>query len=290
MTGAKGDDRETNESRQALQESIEASSNDANSQNGSAGQSDSSSQPSGGGRSNSRGGDGSSSRTKQGDSSGGQNSGSGGNGQPGSSGQRVERAGLDLSSGGSVTINSLFDLVDITVEVNIGGTDTELESPWASDANSMKTDLPELFDALRTSDSDVVEGRININQARSEVLMGIPEMTDAMVDSIIGARVIGENGEAPADFPESYATVGWLLSEKIVDLEQIRKLDKYITTRGDVYRVQVIGYFERGGPYARLEAIIDTIEDQPTVVFQRELSDLGRGFPKQQLMPFGYGF
>ena len=40
----------------------------------------------------------------------------------------------------------------------------------------------------------------------------------------------------------------------------------------------------------RLEAIIDTAEDEPTVVFQRELSDLGRGFPKQQFMPFGYGF
>jgi hypothetical protein len=45
-----------------------------------------------------------------------------------------------------------------------------------------------------------------------------------------------------------------------------------------VYRVQVIGYFEGGGPTSRLEAVIDTTGGKPRVAYWRDLTELGRGF------------
>jgi len=52
------------------------------------------------------------------------------------------------------------------------------------------------------------------------------------------------------------------------------------TGRTMVYRVQAVGYFARGGPVARVEAVIDTNQGAPRILYFRDLTDLDtpRGF------------
>ena len=62
-------------------------------------------------------------------------------------------------------------------------------------------------------------------------------------------------------------------------------IDRFITTRGDVYRVQSVGHYFEGGPIVRLEAIIDAAQYPPRIVSLRDLSHLGRGYSLAQLVP-----
>ena len=63
-----------------------------------------------------------------------------------------------------------------------------------------------------------------------------------------------------------------------LQISTVKQLDKFLTTQSQVYRVQSVGYFDRSGPVARVEAIIDTNNGRPRVLSWRNLSDLGRGF------------
>jgi hypothetical protein len=188
-----------------------------------------------------------------------------------------------LTPGAKVKVSSIYELIGVEVEVTIDGEKTTLESPWTTDGGSMSQYLPEILDALTINTNSLVDGRININEARMEVLMGIPGMTEQLASSIVSSRSIGANGEAPASIPPSHLTAGWLMIEGLVDQETMKTLDKYLTARGDVFRAQVLGYFESGGPIARVEAVIDATELPARVIFMRDLSELGAGYPKPAL-------
>ena len=54
--------------------------------------------------------------------------------------------------------------------------------------------------------------------------------------------------------------------------------ERYITARTQVYRVQALGYFDGGGPTARIEAVIDTNAGRPRIISWRDLTELGKGF------------
>lgn len=202
-----------------------------------------------------------------------------------SAGGQVTRGGMDLSKGGQNKINSLYDLIGVEVEATIDGAKQTLASPWKSDGGTLSGVLPELFDKLSVSGDAFIEGRININQARREILIGIPGMTEELADSIVGSQQISSDGVPLTDAIERRATTGWLLQDGLTDLPTLRSIDPFITARGDVYRVQVLGYSDGGGPVARLEAVIDATQIPPRVVFQRELDGLGRGYGKQFLTP-----
>lgn len=198
-------------------------------------------------------------------------------------GGTVTRGGLDLSRGGRYRINSLYELIDAQVEVEQNGTRTVLDSPWSSDPGSMQEYLPQLMDVLTTVNGEFLPGRINVNQARREVLLGLPEMTEALADAIVAAQPVDSTGMPLTDVIAQRTTTGWLVAEGLVTLEQMQRLDRFLTARGDVYRVQSVGYFDAGGPVSRIEAVIDATQTPPRVVFFRELTDLGRGYSPEQL-------
>lgn len=198
-------------------------------------------------------------------------------------GGSVTRGGMELSGGAKVTVNSLYDLVGRQVQVDIEGRQTILESPWSADASDMQSYLPQLLDLLSTKTDPFIEGRLNINQTRQELLLGIPDMTEELAANIASSQMIGSGGEPLTDVMQTRATTGWLVMQGLVDLPLMRKLDPYLTTRGDVFRVQSLGYFDAGGPFTRLEAVIDATQLPPRVVFIRDLSELGKGYSQQLL-------
>jgi hypothetical protein len=104
-----------------------------------------------------------------------------------------------------------------------------------------------------------------------EILAGIPGLSQEAVQAILEARVDGSDTEN-----RKFET--WLAVEGLVPIEQMRGLMPLITCGGDVFKTQVIGYFEGSAPFCRVEAIVSGIGASPTVVFYRRLDHLGRGF------------
>ena len=76
----------------------------------------------------------------------------------------------------------------------------------------------------------------------------------------------------------SYQTPAWLITKGVLTPATMKKLEKYITTRSQVYRVQSIGYQDSNGSFARLEAVIDSNGGQPRLVMWRDMTELGKGF------------
>ena len=70
----------------------------------------------------------------------------------------------------------------------------------------------------------------------------------------------------------------WLATTLNMPTTTFNAMSKYITGRTQLYRVQSIGYFGNGGPTARVEAVIDTNQGKPRIVYFRDLTELGRGF------------
>lgn len=196
----------------------------------------------------------------------------------------VTRGGLDLTPGPKVKINSLYDLFDCEVEVAANedaGTDAQtLTSPWSS--ASILTEYPKLVNLFSLTEKKVIKGRINVNQAPYGVLIGIPSITESLAQTIIAGRPSPGGGMAP-----SHRTTAWLVAENLVNLETMRKLDPYLTGRGDVFRVQSVGFFSGGGPQARIEALIDGTVYPARVLMFRDLTELGPGYLPSQLIPGG---
>ena len=195
----------------------------------------------------------------------------------------VSRGGMDLSKGAKYDLKSLYELIGAQVEAEIEGQKMLLQSPWAVDPGSMQTYLPTLLDSLTVVEGPELSGRINVNQARIEVLLGIPDMTEDIAQAITSSTMIGAEGEAIAEQAAQRTNTGWLVSQGIVDLPTMIKLDRFLTGRGHVFRAQVVGFFEEGGGYTRVEATIDSTESPAKVVSVSDLTELGRGYSKSEL-------
>jgi type II secretory pathway component PulK len=133
--------------------------------------------------------------------------------------------------------------------------------------------MGKLLDKTTTQQGSELAARVNINTAPREVLLALPGIEEADADEIIAKRPQFLNGEAP---DASHGTIAWLLADGTLPVEMLQSLERYITARTQVYRVQAIGYFDEGGPVARVEAVIDTNQGKPRIVYYRDLTDLGR--------------
>ncbi len=200
----------------------------------------------------------------------------------GGGGGTVTRGGLDLSGGAKFQITSLYDLIDREVNAQVDKQATTLKSPWTK--SGILTDFPTLSALLSPVEVQIVEGRVNVNEARPEVLMGLPGMTPQIAQHIVAER----GGSAgPAEESGDRRTTAWLVQRSLVDLPTMRKLDKYVTGQGGVFRVRSVGFFDAGGPVVRVEAVIDGTTTPAKIASSRELSQLGRGYSSAQLLPPG---
>jgi hypothetical protein len=180
---------------------------------------------------------------------------------------------------------SLYELVNAQVTVAIEGENTTLESPWSSSGGALSATLPILLEGMTTTSAATIDGRINVNQARKEILLGLPGMPPELPDLIANRQLIGTDGLPLTELLGQRSTTGWLLIEGLVDVPTMQKLDKYLCARGAVMSVQSIGCFDRGGAATRIEAVIDATQKPPRVIFRRDLTRLGPGYRPDQLIP-----
>ena len=178
---------------------------------------------------------------------------------------------FDLTGGGGTSFTQVLDLIDATVTVGEGDNARSYTSPFAGDLITMSIYMPALMDALTTQDVDLMPGRINLNECPAELLFGIPLLSEETVEAIL------ENREPESDDPNRQFET-WPLVEGILTLDEMRLLVPLVTGGGDVYRAQIVGYFEASGVSHRAEVIIDATSVNPKIVSWRDMSHLGRGF------------
>lgn len=185
---------------------------------------------------------------------------------------------LDLDQPGNTKLNQVLDLIGKKVEVQFQGEDDPvvLASPFSEDPLAMALYLPTLMDNVTVNQGQTIPGRININQAPRTLLLGIPGMSEEVVDQIIQERGL-ESDEQIVQDNRKHET--WILAEGIVTLDEMKLLAPLVCAGGDVFRAQVVGYFEDGSASSRHEVVIDATGSAPRILFWRKLSHLGRGYP-----------
>lgn len=197
---------------------------------------------------------------------------------------QISRNDIDLTVVPTYQFRSLYDLIggETFPTKMITGTDQAFTSPWTEDANTLLNVFPDLEKNLSVTDDAAIEGRVNINEARLEVLQAILSISDTIsmtvAEQIVNARPPTDVTGASSSIMARRLTAAWILAEGIVDLETLRQMGPYITTRGDVYRFTSVGHFDDGGPTTRLEAMIDATEYPPAIITVRDLTRLGPGY------------
>ena len=216
---------------------------------------------------------------------------------------------IDFSLPGKVKIATVLDLLGVKVQVpcagrkepvfpenpfgdgdgngNGDGESIILESPFGNgnsgdgdDPIAMCGELPKLLDYVSVLGDRVIPGRINVNLAPRAVLRGVPTMDEAIVQRIVASR-----GGQPVEGNSDRRHATWLLTEGLVDLDQMKALMPYLTGGGDVFRAQVVGYFDTPGPTARVEVVLDATTTPPRRVYWKDLRLLGLGYPRETLIP-----
>ena len=196
---------------------------------------------------------------------------------------KITRNGMDLNQVAAYSFRSIYDVIDAEVEATIEGAPQTLISPWTSDAGSLLDKMPDFEENFTYLDDEFMDGRINVNIARCEVLLAIPDMTETIADSMISMRPMVEGSGVASGVMAVRSSPTWLLGEGVVDLNMFRRLGPWLTTGGDIFSFQALGHFDEGGPTTRLEAMIDGTQNPPRIIFQRDLTSLGRGFHPSQL-------
>lgn len=186
---------------------------------------------------------------------------------------------FDLTQEPKATLTTVLDLVGAKVQARFEGEQEQvlLASPIQNDIGSMAIHFPLLMENVTVNPAQTIPGRININQAPAAVLMGIPGMTEEKVMAIMDARSF-EDADSPNRQHET-----WLLVEGIVTLTEMKQLMPFVNAGGDVYRGQVVGYFQGGQASSRAEAVFDATTAAPRLVFWRDISHLGRGYAVETL-------
>lgn len=193
---------------------------------------------------------------------------------------------IDFDLPGDTKFNQVLDLIGKKVEVKFKGSTESvvLKSPFDEDLGAMIAYMPTLMDNATVVGGGTIPGRININHAPRDILLGIPGLTEEIVTKIIEERTVDPAAEdsAAADNPgRKHET--WLLTEGVVTLDEMRTLMPFLCVKGDVYRAQVVGYYENGRASSRVEVVLDATKTPPRILLWRDLSHLGRGFALETL-------
>ena len=159
-------------------------------------------------------------------------------------------------------ISDPIDLLDADITV---GTETT-QSPFSCSNPAAYERFLRLLDEATTESAVVQRGRINVNEALRPVLEAVPELTPELVTSILARRRPGTANQRH---------IVWLLAEGIVDIETMKTLSQRLTTGGDVYRIQVAGFFDDKPMFHRAEVVLDATVKPPRMVFYKDLTPLG---------------
>lgn len=238
------------------------------------------------------------------------------------SGKQISSVKVDLKQRGNVRLTTILDLIGVKTRIakssggssqsgqgqsgqNSGNTQNGLGSTqgtksatgggsgsgggnnsrvviapaFPNERGSMQTYLPKLMANVAVNSQPSIPGRLNINQAPRALLAGIPNLPPAALEQIIANRDVTMGQQKPDQIYET-----WLLQDGIVELAEMKKLMSLVTSGGNVYRAQVVGFFDENGPADRLEVVIDATQPTAPVVRRKwSLRSMGTGYTPEFL-------
>jgi len=133
-----------------------------------------------------------------------------------------------------------------------------------------KNELALVLELFTATPKQNLYGLINVNTASAKVLATLPEINDALAESIVSAR--------HATAIEKRKTTAWLYTEGLVDANTFKKIAPYLTARSFQYSFHVLGYGVPSGRYRVLEVTIDLAPEKPAITYLRDLTKLGMPF------------
>lgn len=147
------------------------------------------------------------------------------------------------------------------------GTEKEEPSPLTVDH------LPLLMDRLSTRRPTErrIPGLINVNTAPRQVLECLGELNGEQIQSILALR---ETLDA-----ESLSTPAWLVTGGAVDVETFDKIAANLTSRGQQFSIESLGYGDHIGMVTRLQVVVDMVGPIAQTMYYRDLSYLGGSYP-----------
>ena len=197
-------------------------------------------------------------QTGGGQTGGGQTgSGQSGGGQSGG-GQSGDDAGA--SADGASSNGEGGRIADISQLFRI---DSESDPTLLDPAAYSPDVLAQMYDVLSVTDAETVAGRIDINAAPLEVLIGLPTFDEARAQEVF-------DGAGTWQSPMDLVTVG------LLTVEDLQRAGPLLTTRSRTYAFSSFGSVS-GGPVVRVDAIIDAAAWPPRILRLTDLSRLGPG-------------
>lgn len=131
--------------------------------------------------------------------------------------------------------------------------------------------VAKLFDYCTLNQAPEQYGLININTAPARVLACIRDLPPEAIPLMIQKR-------ATLTGPIK-STIGWLLTEKILDSQAFSKVENQITARGRQFSIESIGFADHVGVFSRLQVVVDMRGPLAQVVYHRDLTRLGLAYP-----------
>ncbi len=179
---------------------------------------------------------------------------------------------IDYSVPAKHRLRSPVEWIGARVQVPQGSKTQTIMSPWKNEASQLADVLPELLNACSISSRSVIRGRIDIMAAPPEVLAAIPGISPVQVDAIASARAKFVSEDAA----QQPATLAWLVTEGVLDLQALHAILPFATARSDVYRAHVAGYLDAPGAVVHCEVVIDATRSPPQVAARRSYEPLSR--------------
>ncbi len=128
-----------------------------------------------------------------------------------------------------------------------------------------------LFDHCTLNQAPEQYGLININTAPARVLGCIKGLPSEAIPLIIQKR-----GALTGPIK---STIGWLLTEQILDSHTFSLVENQITARGRQFSIESIGFADHVGVFSRLQVVVDMRGPLAQVVYHRDITQLGLSYP-----------
>jgi hypothetical protein len=204
---------------------------------------------------------------------------SGWTGNRGQAGSNDAGPETNLNNPGSFLFTSPFDVVGAAVS----GTDSQGRpatwlSPYSDDPSQVSSWLESWLDTVAVDSEPRQVGRINVNLAPREVLLGVPGLSDSLVEQIVSMR----EGRMSSD-ESGGKHAAWLWTEGLVSLEEMKQLSRELTGQGDVWEAQVVGFWPDGGSAVRVFMVLDGTTRPARRLYWKDLRFHGTGYSLQVL-------
>lgn len=178
------------------------------------------------------------------------------------------------------TFNQVLQFVNAftTMTDPQSGETITLASPLQQLEPGFPIQLLAAMDNMTTYEGDSIPGRVNIMQASRLIMLGVPGLDEELVDEIIRRRGSDFELLAPEGVDVFRQHETWLLSEGVVDLPTMQAITPFVCTGGEVFKAEVVGYFNDLIGASRAEVFLDSTQPLPRILFWRDKSHLPLGY------------